>query len=77
MCPPVFVTMALWQLMYSCTNSCMSCHKAIVEIIGRAHCFHDSIYMHIYIYICIYNIYSIYICIYNIYSIYIYIYITT
>ena len=31
---------------------CMSCHKAIVVITGRAHCFHD--YMYIYI-IYIYN----------------------
>ena len=23
---------------------CMSCHKAIVVITGRAHCFHDYIY---------------------------------
>ena len=24
---------------------CMSCHKAIMVIIGRAHCFHDCIYI--------------------------------
>ena len=24
---------------------CMSCHKAIVVITGRAHCFHDCIYI--------------------------------
>ena len=24
---------------------CMSCHKAIVAITGRAHCFHDNIYI--------------------------------
>ena len=24
---------------------CMSCHKAIVVITGRAHCFHDYIYI--------------------------------
>ena len=24
---------------------CMSCHKAIVVISGRAHCFHDYIYI--------------------------------
>ena len=24
--------------------NCMSCHKAIVVITGRAHCFHDNIY---------------------------------
>ena len=38
---------------------CMSCHKVIVVITGRAHCFHDWIYMYIYIYVYIY----IYICI--------------
>ena len=27
---------------------CMSCHKAIVVITGRAHCFHDYIYIYIY-----------------------------
>ena len=26
------------------TTKCMSCHKAIVVITGRAHCFHDNIY---------------------------------
>ena len=29
---------------------CMSCHKAIVVMIGRAHCFHAYIYMYIYMY---------------------------
>ena len=24
---------------------CMGCHKAIVVITGRAHCFHDNIYI--------------------------------
>ena len=24
---------------------CMSCHKAIIVITGRAHCFHDNIYI--------------------------------
>ena len=24
---------------------CMSCHKAVAEIIGRAHCFHNNIYI--------------------------------
>ena len=34
---------------------CMSCHKAIVVITGRAHCFYDYIYIYIlYIYIYIY-----------------------
>ena len=35
---------------------CMSCHKAIVVITGRAHCFHDFIYMYIYIHMYIYRI---------------------
>ena len=26
-------------------SKCMSCHKAIVVITGRAHCFHDNIYI--------------------------------
>ena len=26
---------------------CMSCHKAIVVITGRAYCFHDNIYIYI------------------------------
>ena len=30
---------------------CISCHKAIVAIAGRAHCFYDCIYIYIYIYI--------------------------
>ena len=33
---------------------CMGCHKAIVVITGRAHCFHGYIYTYIYIYIYIY-----------------------
>ena len=56
---------------------CMSCHKSIVVMIGRAHCFHDCmyiyniciniyIYMHTYIhaYIHIYtNLYAyMYVC---------------
>ena len=61
---------------------CMSCHKAIVVITGRAHYFHDNIYIYIYIYIytyiylyiCIVYIF-IYICIYIYVYIYIYIYI--
>ena len=27
---------------------CMCCRKAIVVISGKAHCFHDCIYLHIY-----------------------------
>ena len=26
-------------------SNCISCHKAIVVITGRAHCFHDYIYI--------------------------------
>ena len=26
---------------------CMSCHKAVLVIIGRVHCFHDCIYIYI------------------------------
>ena len=44
---PVITTMALRQLMHLgrwCTMpKCMSCHKAIVVMIGRAHCFHNNI----------------------------------
>ena len=38
---------------------CMSYHKAIVVITGKAHCLHDNIYVYTYIYI-----YIIYICMY-------------
>ena len=64
---------------------CMSYHKAIVVISGRAHWFHNMcvyicicicIYMYIYIYIYIYIYTYIYTCIYiYIYLIYIYIHI--
>ena len=46
-CPPrcyhngFVATHALWHHM----PKCMSCHKAIVVITGRAHCFHDYIYI--------------------------------
>ena len=36
---------------------CMSYHKAAVVITGRAHCFHDCIYIYIYMCVCVYNIY--------------------
>ena len=51
MCPPGYphngfvATHSLRQMMYGyimCTK-CMSCHKAIVVIAERAHCFHDRI----------------------------------
>ena len=38
-------TDALGHMMYGYVPKCMSCHKAIVVINGRAHCFHDSIYI--------------------------------
>ena len=47
MCPPGYhhngfvATHALGHMM----PKCMSCHKAIVVINGRAHCFHDFIYI--------------------------------
>ena len=51
-------------------NKGMSCHKAIVVLTGRAHCFHDKIYIYIYIHTYIYIYIHIYIYIY----IYTYIY---
>ena len=55
MCPPGYhhngfvATHALGRMMYgsSCNHvpKWMSCHKAIVVITGRAHCFHDCIYI--------------------------------
>ena len=44
---PAITAMALWQLMHWAHHvpKCMSCHKAIVVITGRAHYFHDCIYM--------------------------------
>ena len=56
MCPPGYhhngfvATHALGHMMYiMCPTvhhvpKCMSCHKPIVVITGRAHCFHDCIY---------------------------------
>ena len=53
MCPPGYYhngfvsTHALGHMMYGYTllvTKCISCHKAIVVITGRAHCFHDCIY---------------------------------
>ena len=53
MCPPGYhhngfvVTHALGHMMQTVHHvpKCMSCHKAIVVITGRAHCFHDYIYI--------------------------------
>ena len=36
-------THALGTLVH--VSKCMSCHKATVVITGRAHCFHDFIYV--------------------------------
>ena len=47
MCPPDYhhngfvATHAFGHMMFKC----MGCHKAIVVMTGRAHCFHDCIYM--------------------------------
>ena len=52
MCPPGYhhngfvATHALGHMMYvHHVPKCMSCHKAIVVITGRAHCFQDYIYI--------------------------------
>ena len=53
MCPPRLSPQ--WFCGNSCTwahdvhhvPKCMSCHKAIVVITGRAHYFHDYIYIYI------------------------------
>ena len=39
---------------------CMSCHKAIVMITGRAHCFHDYIYITL---ILLLHIYCTHLCV--------------
>ena len=54
-CPPGYhsgyvANDALVHMMYSCnivhhTPKCMSCHKTIVVITRRAHCFHDCVYI--------------------------------
>ena len=40
---PLPVSMGLYISVHH-VPKCMSCHKAIVVITGRAHCFHDNIY---------------------------------
>ena len=60
MCPPGYhhngfvATHALGHMMYGSffrnptihhVPKCMSCHKVIVVITGRVHCFHDYIYI--------------------------------
>ena len=78
MCPPGYyyngfvATRALGHMMYITVYhvlKCVNCHKAIEVITGRAHCFHNCIYLYIFISI------SIYIYIYISISTYIYIYI--
>ena len=50
-CPPGYhrsgfvATHALGQMRCDHPPKCMSCHKAIVVITGRAHYFHDWIYI--------------------------------
>ena len=55
MCPPGYhngyvANHARGHMMYSCNivhhePKCLSCHKSIVVITGRAHCFYDCIYI--------------------------------
>ena len=48
MCPPSYHHngfMATHVLRQIRMPKCMSCHKAIVLITGRTHCFHDNIYI--------------------------------
>ena len=60
MCPPGYhhngfvATHALGHMIHWIHHvpKCMSCHKAIVVITGRAHCFYD--YVYIYMYVCMY-----------------------
>ena len=61
MCPPGYhdnsfiATHALGHMMYGC----MSCHKDFVVLTGRGHCFHD------YIYVCIYISFNTFHCLFN------------
>ena len=52
MCPPGYhhKSFVATQTVHH-VPKCMSCHKAIVVITGRAHCFYDNITYIIYIYI--------------------------
>ena len=51
MCPPGYhhngleATHTLGHMICPSMPKCMSCHKAIAVITGRAHCFHDCIYI--------------------------------
>ena len=44
MCPPGYHHNGFVATVHH-VPKCMSCHKAIVVITGRAHCFHDYIYI--------------------------------
>ena len=44
MCPPGYHHNGFWTT-HALGLECVSCHKAIVVITGRAHCFHDCIYI--------------------------------
>ena len=46
----IVVTYALGHMMYGHVSKYMSCHKAIVVITGKEHCFHDCINIYKYIY---------------------------
>ena len=45
MCPPGYHHNGFVATHVHHVPKCMSCHKAIVVITGRAHCFHDYIYI--------------------------------
>ena len=45
MCPPGGYHHNGFVATHALGPKCMSCHKAIVVITGRAHCFHDYIYI--------------------------------
>ena len=44
MCPPGYHHNG-FVATHTLVPKCMSCHKAIVVITGRTHCFHDFIYI--------------------------------
>ena len=46
MCPPGYHHNGFVATHAHHVPKCMSCHKAIVVITGRAHCFHDYIYIY-------------------------------
>ena len=54
MCIYIYIYIYKWSLVHwyqQCVTvhhvpKCMSCHKVIVVMTGRAHCFHDDIYIY-------------------------------